>query len=278
MNKLNFALAALLSSTPAAHAAAEGVAPIVVKLAGREGGELLGAWDGQRWVSLPAAVPLVKADTPYRLQSLSGDSSSAVGSSPVSFEVPCPDAFSVDFKPNPPSKQSLIATRPDLRTRPRPVTLLPTNNPAYQAIMRTELRKRGLSVPALKLQRLVRVDLDGDGRSEVILEASLFSNSPGLFPAPNAAAGDYSLLLLRSVISGKVQTTVLGEDVMLKAGNPDTPRLNTQFRLEGVADLNGDGQMELLTSDSYYEGESLYVWTWTPGRGLKKVLETGCGV
>ena len=278
MNILRLALVALLFGSPAAQAVAEGVTPIVVITAGREGGELLGVWDGQRWVSLPAAVPMVKADTSYRLQSLGGGDFKAVGGSPVSFEVPCPDAFSVDFNPNPASSQALIATRPDIRTRPHPVTLLPTNNPAYQAIVRTELRKRGLNVSSVKLQRLVRADLDGDGRNEVIVEASHFANSPGNFPAPNAAAGDYSLLLLRSVVKGKVQTTVLGEDVMPKAGDPKVQRLNTQFSLEGVADLNGDGQMELITSDSYYEGESLYVWTWTSEQGLKKVLETGCGV
>ena len=72
---------------------------------------------------------------------------------------------------------------------------------------------------------------------------------------------------------------MLGADVVLKASTEiDAPRLNLRYSLEGVADLNGDGQMEIVTSESYYEGVTLDAWTWTPARGLKNVLETGCGV
>ena len=275
---------ALALLSPAAQAAAAGTAPVLVTFAQGSSAALLGVWEGRRWLSPPDAVAKVKAQTAYRSQGLVGLSVGGLGGSPVSYDSPCPDFFDVALKPKPVATQTLISTRADLQARPRPVTLLPNNTPAYQAIVRAELLRRGLDNPVLQLQRVVRADLDGDGKDEVIIEASHFegpvgSALPRPVPASNASAGDFSLLLLRSVVGGQVKTTVLGEDVVLKA-SPDTdaPRLNLRFSLEGVADLNGDGQMELVTSASYYEGFTLYAWTWTSAQGPKQVLETGCGV
>ncbi|MFC6801347.1 hypothetical protein ACFQDE_06025 [Deinococcus caeni] len=42
----------------------------------------------------------------------------------------------------------------------------------------------------------------------------------------------------------------------------------TQYRLAGVADLNGDGRMELVLHDAYYEGADFTVSEWTPA-GLR---------
>ncbi|WP_161882435.1 hypothetical protein [Deinococcus alpinitundrae] len=284
MNFKGLLLAAFSLLTPAAQAAATGTAPVLVIFDQDDGAALLGVWDNPRWLSPPDAVPKVKADTPYTVRGLSGPGVGAVGGSPVSYDSPCPDYFGVALAPRRVAQQTLIATRADLQARPRPVVLLPNSNPTYRAVVRAELQRRGLKNPAVELQRIVRADLDGDGKDEVIIEASHFAESVGSalprpVPAVNASAGDFSLLLLRSVVSGQVKTTVLGADVVLKASTDiDAPRLNLRYSLEGVADLNGDGQMEIVTSDSYYEGVTLDAWTWMPARGLKKVLETGCGV
>ena len=279
--KTAYVLAALSWLGPVAQAAAAGSAPVLVTLAHNDSAALLGVWDGQRWLSPPEAVPKVKADTPYRTQGLSGPGLTARGGAPASYDGPCPDFFDVALKPVRMAAQSVVAVRADLTSRPRPVTRLPVRTAAYQAIIKAELQKRGLKAPPVEIQSIVRADLDGDGQAEVILEASHFqgSDAPRPLPSPNAAAGDYSLLLLRSVVGGQVKTTVLGADVVLKASSDiGAPRLNTHFGLEGVADLNGDGQMEIITSESYYEGFTLYGWTWTPTYGLQKVLATGCGV
>lgn len=275
---------AALSLLPIAQAAAEGAAPVLVTFEGDDTASLLGIWDGQRWLSLPNAVPKVKADTSYRMQGLTGPSVGAVGGSPVSYDGPCSDFFDVALTPKRVAKQTMISTRADFKARPRPVTVLPTSGNSYQNIIKAELQKRGLKNPLVKLQNVIRADLDGDGKDEVIIEASHFrdssaSASPRPVPSSNASAGDYSLLLLRSVVNGKVQTQVLGEDIALKASTDiNAPRLSLRFSLEGVADLNGDGRMEIITSGSYYEGFTLSAWTWTPAQGPKKVLETGCGV
>ncbi|AWN23885.1 hypothetical protein DKM44_12150 [Deinococcus irradiatisoli] len=275
------ALLGLLALSTPVLAVAHGLAPVLITFAGEDRAALLGAWDGQGWRLPATAVPLVKAGNSYRVQGLGTNAFSAVGSAPVSADDPCPDYFLVNLTPLRPPAQTLIATRADLKARPRPVTALPTSNPVYREVVRGELQRRGLNNPVVQLRSLTRTDLDGDGKDEVIIEASHFADSDTNPPRPsaNAAVGDYSLLLLRSVVNGRVQTTVLGEDVVTKgATDPNAQRLGNRFSLEGVADLDGDGNMELITVGAYYEGFMVQAWTWTPQAGPKAVLETGCGV
>ena len=272
-------LSVLGLAAPAAQAASQSVAPVLLTYAGTQDSTLLGVWDGKRWISPPAAAPLVWANTVYRVQGLTGLSINAVGGSPVSFDAPCPDAFGVTLTPNRVPSATQLATRADLNARPRPVTALPVQNSLYAGAVRAELMKRGLKNPVVQIRSVTRTDLDGDGREEIIIEATHFAEAGTGDPVPpvNAQAGDSSLLLLRFVVNGQVKTTVLGADVVLKSGNIDAPRNGLRERLEGIADLNGDGRMEIVTSEAYYEGDTLDAFIWTPALGLKKVLETGCG-
>ncbi|GGR24398.1 hypothetical protein [Deinococcus ruber] len=263
----------------AAQAATQPPAPVLVTSAGNEDSMLLGVWDGKRWISPPAAAPLVWGNTVYRVQGLSGSSVNAVGGSPVSFDAPCPDAFSVTLTPNRVPNATQLATRADLNARPRPVTALPIQHSLYAGAVQAELVRRGLKNPVVQIRSVTRADLDGNGSDEIIIEATHFAENTAGDPLPpvNAQAGDYSVLLLRFVVNGQVKTAVLGADVVLKSGTIDAPRNGLRERLEGIADLNGDGRMELVTSESYYEGDTLDALTWTPAQGPKRVLETGCG-
>ncbi|MFD1732988.1 hypothetical protein ACFSC4_20665 [Deinococcus malanensis] len=88
---------------------------------------------------------------------------------------------------------------------------MPTNNPTYREIVRAELTRRGLTGAKVNVLGVTRTDLDGNGTQEVILEAAHFAGRQGLDPPPVGMPGDYSLLLLRQVMNGRVVTTVLGE-------------------------------------------------------------------
>ncbi|GAA5512604.1 hypothetical protein Dcar01_01320 [Deinococcus carri] len=270
-----------LLQVSAALAAPAAFHPVLVQLPGEDRPELLGAWTPGGWLSAPRTAPRLRGGQVYRPLLPSGQGASVKGGRAESFGPPCELAFGVPLTPAASGNTFRLFTDAGLKAWPRPVLNLPTTNAVYRDIVRAELVKRGLKNPQVHLTGLTRVDLNGDGRAEVIVEAAHFAERSGLYPPPVGQPGDYSLLLLREVVRGRVVTTVLGEHVApLKPwtpGDPEPMPMALLYRLAGVADLNGDGRMELVTFGAYYEGYGLDVREWTPG-GWKTRLEGGCGV
>lgn len=50
-----------------------------------------------------------------------------------------------------------------------------------------------------------------------------------------------------------------------------------EYGISAIADLNGDGVMEIVTKSYYYEGNASSVYELA-GDELREVLSTGCGV
>jgi hypothetical protein len=51
------------------------------------------------------------------------------------------------------------------------------------------------------------------------------------------------------------------------------------FSVGAVADLNGDGRMEVVLSTAYYEGVGVDVWEYVDDDlGLTPQISAGCGV
>jgi hypothetical protein len=139
----------------------------------------------------------------------------------------------------------------------------------YAAFASELLAERGLDVPEPAIKQLLQVDLEGDGVNEVLVVAE--DVSAGLF----AEDGDYSIAFMRRTVQGDVQTAILGESVVVTA---DSPVVNS-FSVGAVADLNGDGRMEVVLSTAYYEGVGVEVFEYVDDDlGLTKQISAGCGV
>jgi hypothetical protein len=275
------ALSALALLACSSGAAPTILRPALVLMPGGTEPVLLGAWNGGRWLSPAATVPGLRAGVPYRVQDLQGQTVTAQGGRATSLGIPCEDSFDLGLSPLKASPTFRIVTPAAVNARPRPVTVLPARNETYRRIVREELVRRGLPNPRVELLGLTRADLDGDGTEEVIVEAAHYAGSSGLFPPPVGRPGDYSLLLLRWVRNGQAHTTVLGASLGPRTPyNPESGSpmpLASLYRLAGLADLNGDGRLEIITFSSYYEGYALTASEWTPQGGVRPRLETGCG-
>jgi hypothetical protein len=92
-------------------------------------------------------------------------------------------------------------------------------------------------------------------------------------PSPSAEAGDYSIVFLRKVLSGTVETRVLAADVYSRAAEFVAP---AEYKIKGVLDLNGDGTMEVVVYGRYYEGHWSTVYQ-VKGTQVEEVLTCGCG-
>jgi hypothetical protein len=139
----------------------------------------------------------------------------------------------------------------------------------YAALAAELLAERGLDVPEPAIKQLLQVDLEGDGVNEVLVVAE--DVSAGLF----AEDGDYSIAFMRRTVQGDVRTAILGESVVVTA---DSPVVNS-FSVGAVADLNGDGRMEVVLSTAYYEGVGVDVFEYVDDDlGLIPQISAGCGV
>lgn len=244
-------------------------------------GLLLGAFENGKWLTGKAIAGRLPKTLSWRVQALNGQSQVVSSTQAVTIgEAPCENTGFLDIPAATPFLNYRLATSPALNTRPRPVDVLPVNSAPYRNIVRAELVRRGLPNPVVNITSIARADLDGDGKQEVILAASSYGaegTSP-LTPPPHAGRGDYSLLLLRWVRNNQAQTTVLGQSVFTRDEKDDTEwQMPTLYDLGGIADLNGDGRMELIVTDAYYEGSGAAVLEWTPAGGLKERLNEGCG-
>lgn len=152
---------------------------------------------------------------------------------------------------------------------PRKVQILSNSNATYVSVLKSYLRKHKLKSSA-RITRVVRVDLDGDGSQEVIIEASN-RDDLAIYGMHGARKGDYSLVLLRAVSKGKVVEIPLGFD------HPKPEGMNYENKLVAIADLDGNGTMDIVTTSHYYEGQSAILFGFKGGK-IQPLVEMGDGV
>lgn len=152
---------------------------------------------------------------------------------------------------------------------PKPIDV---NNATYKTVVTKFLARKGITRPVVKITEAYRVDLEGDGVEEVILAATYYKN--GL--SSSASRGDYSFVIVRKAVGKTVTDYLLDGEFVLKAVDFGAP---TENHVSAIADLNGDGKMEIVLYGFYYEGDFSGAWEMKNGRPVKiKEFEIGCGV
>ncbi len=265
-------------------AAAPSNATFLVGYAGSEDGqafEVLGGIAGSTWLEGKKAV--ATAGMKYNsFWALNGKiSGSSVGTAKESYGVPCEDTYGVTLSPTVATKNWVISTNATWNLRPRAVTVLSNNSGTYRAVVFEYLEKQGLKNPEVNITAVIKTDLDNDKKDEVIIAATRVERN-GLMPSVGAVQGDYSVLLVRKIIAGKVQTFVLGQDIHLKtltaadieAGKQNNPDI---WDLVNVLDLNADGKLEVLFFNAIYEDSAVSAVQWD-GKKFVSRLISGCGV
>ena len=88
------------------------------------------------------------------------------------------------------------------------------------------------------------------------------------------APGDLTALLVIDADTRAADTVLLS--AVDQEADPETFPIIERYRVLDVADLNGDGKMEVLVHAWYYEGAAVIAYTFDGGE-LTEVLATGCG-
>jgi hypothetical protein len=155
---------------------------------------------------------------------------------------------------------------------PRLPKSIDLKNKTYATVVSNFLRKKGIAKSVVKITQAYRIDLEGDGVDEVLITATYYKN--GL--SSSAAAGDYSFVLLRKAVGKTVTDHLLVGDFVTKKIDFGAP---SEHEISGIADLNGDGKMEIVLHGSYYEGDFASAFEMRNGKPVEiKEFEIGCGV
>ena len=176
---------------------------------------------------------------------------------------------------------------------PRQPVIMATNNATYATVVQNYLAQNNLPNVKPNIVQIIKVDLEGDGVDEVIICAQnivardtksftweqgkpLVASGIG-FPS-GSVKGNYSLLLLRKIINGQVREIPLGKFIALKNATPaDNEQISPPlYKVYQFADLNGDGIMEIIIGEDYYESISYSIYEVKKDK-VTKVLTNGIG-
>lgn len=244
---------------------------------------LMGGVKDGKWLDGKAIAPLVAKGQKYNLYLPGGKAGEMVCSEPDAapdnaapgrandFEVRCPyDKEKTD--------RAVIAFASAHNPLPRPVKELRSPAPEHTEAIRKFLVRKGVSRPRVRVDQVYRTDLEGDGQDEVLLTATRYGTlkKEDTHMPHRPGAGEYSLVLLRKIVNGRVEDRELISDVYPKAEKELVP---TKFRIRGLFDADGDGTFELLLESGYYEGSYTTFFRVTKS-GLEDMLKgssASCG-
>lgn len=232
-------------------------------------GGLLGGVENGKYLDAKTTFARLKGEGKYSLFGVTGKT----GELTVTVEAPddpCEDFY---YARTPLEGQKGIALGAARTWNPVPRTpkAINLNDKTYLGVVTQILRSKGLPRAKAKIEQAVKVDLDGDGSDEVILTASSYGGEI----SPRASANDYSFLLVRKIVGGKVKNIIVAEEYMKKAVTFGAP---SRFEISSIIDLNGDGKMEIVQYGEYYEGSGAYAYQITDRLVEIKELQTACGV
>lgn len=211
---------------------------------------LMGASQNGSWINAADVAEVFEEDTNFQLLTASDDGTWFSGRYLVHEHI-C-DQYYVNTAPFSIS-ESALGVAGNWPLRPRPVIEIPTKNEIYKTALATWLAEQSSSLPVPMISKIWRGDVEGNSTDEVFINASYFADPTG----HNVEPGNYSVVLMRTVVGSEVATVKLAGDYYSKAAVNQFP---LTYTLEFIADLNGDGRMEVVIGVSRWEGTGVMVY------------------
>lgn len=246
-------------------------APRLHPIVDAEEGQLFGGSQGGRWLSADRTVESVDSTRRYRLYRLTDTLGTRDGTAPSPAAETCRNpAVRIPSLSSP--DRDVIGVAGDWNALPRRPTLQDTTQLVYKSAVAAYLRRQELEVEAehVRLDQVLRVDLEGDGREEVLIVSNRQRGSE-----TTALANDYGLVLLRRIVDGTVRQRPLDEEYYRETCVAECAP--SSFWIAAVLDANGDGTMEVVTGFRYFEGEGKRIYAVEQGEA-REVLSWRCGV
>jgi hypothetical protein len=198
-----------------------------------ETGYFFGGSENGKWVKADQAAKSTGKKTTYQVYGLTKQAGQITAGKPKSVDEPCPDTLMVSLSSKP--KDGAIGLAATWNALPRrPVIADPTQS-VYAEAVRDFLKSRGIADPKVRITRILRIDLESDGEEEVLISATNYfsedkSDYSPAAPFPEAPIhapqrGSYSIVILRRVVDGNVQTKLVAGEVYAKPDESVAPNV-----------------------------------------------------
>lgn len=240
---------------------------------------LLGGSQNGKWIAAETAASALKDQTEFNIINFTGLEKVPVFGTKGERQGVCPEipVIRLEEPETDDSEEKVrfaLGANADWNPLPRIPNAINFKDRAYIKIVSDFLKTKGISKTQIEITQGFKIDLEGDGQDEIVIAGNYYKNGM----QEEQSVGDYSFVLLRKTIKGKPQNILIGGDFftskLLDSAEYDPPN---SHEISAIADLNGDGKMEIVVHIFYYEGNRQTVYEVKGGK-LVKVLETECYV
>ena len=138
-----------------------------------QSGYLFGAISDGKWIKADETAKLIGDETTYRMYGLTQALGEVKGDKPKSEGEPCEETLAISLSPE--TEKGVIAIAAPWNALPRKPQVTDPTQKTYVDAVREFLRTKKIDQPEVKIDNILRVDLDGDGEEEVLVSGQIIS-------------------------------------------------------------------------------------------------------